>query len=380
MELAELCESVVLCLCGLYGTGEPMATRKVVCMRTNRWLAGMGVAFLLVGTWVPMAEGVDLSNGPLPAVPVPPDNPQTDAKIRLGMALYFEPRLSADNTISCATCHNPKTGWANTTSTDTGIGKQVGDRNSGTILNAAYMQFQFWDGRAGSLEEQALGPIHNPVEMGETLENVVRKLNAIPGYREMFRDVFGTDVTTDGIAKAIAAFERTIVSGPSPYSRYLAGDRKAMSRSAIRGMALFNGKGHCTACHSGPTFSDQGFHNLGVGMDAETPNPGRQKVTGSAGDLGRYKTPSLLNVAVTPPYLHDGSEKTLMAVMELYNRGGVPNPNLDPQMLPLSLTKRQMQDLVAFMEALTGTYPVMEAPPLPPDDAQAANAGEGGAK
>jgi cytochrome c peroxidase len=334
-------------------------------MRRVRWLAGLGLVLLAMTPLSLAAGGGFLANGTLPAVPIPPDNPQTDAKTRLGMALYFDTRLSGDNSISCATCHNPKTGWANVTPTDTGIGKQVGDRNSGTIIDSAYMKFQFWDGRAGSLEEQALGPIHNPIEMGETLTNVVKKLNAIPGYRDMFKEVFGTAATTDGIAKAIAAFERTIVSGPSPFDRYLAGDKKAMSASAIRGMDLFNGKGHCTACHSGPAFSDQGFHNLGVGMNVPKPSLGRQKVTSDPKDFGRFKTPGLRNVAVTAPYLHDGSEKTLMDVVKFYDRGGTPNPNLDPQMLPLNLTAREMKDLVAFMEALTGTFPVMDAPPLP---------------
>lgn len=326
-----------------------------------------------------MASGGFLSNGPLPAVPIPVDNPQTDAKIRLGMALYFDARLSADNSVSCATCHNPKTGWANVTPTDTGVKKQVGDRNSGTIIDSAHMLFQFWDGRAGSLEEQALGPIENPIEMGETLDNVIKKLNDIPAYREMFEQVFGTGATKDNIAKAIASFERTIISGPAPFDRYLAGDLTAMNTSAIRGMELFNGKGHCTACHSGPTFSDQGFHNLGAGMDAAKPNPGRQKVTKNPKDLGRYKTPGLRNVALTAPYLHDGSEKTLMDVIKFYDRGGVQNPNLDPQMLPLHLTEREMKDLVAFMEALTGTFPLLEAPPLP-GIAVSAKKEEGGSK
>jgi cytochrome c peroxidase len=349
-------------------------------MRRIRSIACLGVAILVIGPGCSTAAGGFLANGPLPPVPVPPDNPQTDAKIRLGRALYFETLLSADNTISCATCHKPETGWANVTPTDTGIGKQVGGRNSGTIVNSAYMTFQFWDGRAGSLEEQALGPIHNPIEMGETLTNVVRQLNAIPGYRQMFQEVFGSEATSDGIAKAIAAFERTIVSGPSPYSRYLAGEKQAMSPAAIRGMKLFKGKGHCMACHSGPTFSDQGFHNLGVGMKVEKPNPGRQEVTRDPKDFGRYKTPLLLNVAVTAPYLHDGSEKTLLDVMKFYNRGGVPNANLDPQMLPLNLTDREMRDLVAFMDALTGTFPVVGAPPLPPDSARTAATAEGGVK
>jgi len=314
----------------------------------------------------PGAEGQFLANTQLGPPPIPADNPQTDAKIRLGQALYFDPRLSADNTISCATCHDPKTAWANHNPTDTGIGGQVGDRNSGTILDSAHMKFQFWDGRAASLEEQALGPIHNPIEMGETLENVVRKLEAIPWYRDMFFTVFGTGVTTDGIAKAIAAFERIVVSGPSPYDRYLAGDREAMGPAAVRGLRLFNGKGHCTPCHSGPAFSDQSFHNLGVGMDSAHPDLGREKHTGDPLDRGKFKTPGLRNVALTGPYLHDGSEATLMEVIELYNRGGVPNSDLDPLMLPLSLTSREKQDLVAFLEALTGTLPAIEAPPLPP--------------
>ncbi len=313
------------------------------------------------------AGGGFLSNGPLPPVPVPPDNPQTDAKVRLGAQLYFDPRLSADNTISCATCHKPDAAWANHDPTDTGIKGQVGGRNSGTILDSAYMRFQFWDGRAGSLEEQALGPIHNPIEMGETLENVVKKLNAIPGYRAQFKEVFGTDVDTDGIAKAIAAFERTVVSGPSPYDRYLLGEKSAMSAAAVRGMNLFNGKAHCTPCHSGPAFSDQSFHNLGVGMGKPNPDLGREAHTKNPADRGKFKTPGLRNVALTGPYLHDGSAKTLMDVVGVYDRGGEANPDLDPLMLPLRLTASEKADLVAFMEALTGTLPAIKKPALPED-------------
>lgn len=323
------------------------------------------------------AQGQYLANGLVPPVPIPADNPPTDTKVRLGAQLYFDTRLSADNTISCATCHAPETGWANHDATDTGIGGQVGGRNSGTIIDSAYMRFQFWDGRAGSLEEQALGPIHNPIEMGETLENVVRKLNAIPGYKQQFNAVFGTDVTTDGIAKAIAAFERTIVSGPSPYDRYLMGDKTAMSPAAIRGMELFNGKAHCTPCHSGPLFSDQSFHNIGVGMDKPDPDLGREAVTKNPKDRGAFKTPGLRNVALTHPYLHTGAEKTLMDVVEYYNTGGIMNSNLDPLMLPLQLTQREKEDLVAFMEALTGTVPVVTAPALPPD-AAAQGSSQGG--
>ncbi len=338
-----------------------------------RWLALVVVVLALVlpaqVTQPPPARagGPILANGAPGPVPVPPDNPQDDAKVRLGAQLYFDTRLSADNTISCGTCHDPRTGWANPHATDTGIRGQVGGRNSGTIVDAAYMRFQFWDGRAGSLEEQALGPIHNPIEMGETLENVIRKLNAIPGYKRQFNEVFGADATTDGIAKAIAAFERTVISGPSPYDRYLMGDKTALSPAAVRGMELFNGKAHCTPCHSGPLFSDQSFHNIGVGMDKSEPDVGREAVTKNPDDRGAFKTPGLRNVALTHPYLHTGSEKTLMDVVDYYNKGGIMNANLDPLMLPLQLTRREKEDLVAFLEALTGSVPVIQAPALPPD-------------
>lgn len=298
-------------------------------------------------------------------VAVPADNPQTAAKIALGAQLYFDPRLSADNSISCATCHDPETAWANHGATDTGIRKQVGGRNSGTILDAAYMEYQFWDGRAASLEAQALGPIQNPIEMGESIDHVVAKLNAIPGYRAQFQTVFGTDVTPDGIAKSIAAFERTVVTGPSPYDRYLAGEPAALSPAATRGLEVFNGKGRCAVCHTGEILSDQSFHNLGVGMTAPKPDLGREVVTKDRGDRGRFKTPSLRNVALTWPYLHDGSERSLDAVIELYNRGGVPNANLDAWMTPLGLGAAEKADLRAFLEALTGSLPKIAKPALP---------------
>ena len=298
-------------------------------------------------------------------MPTPADNPQTDAKIALGRQLYFDGRLSANNEISCATCHNPKNGWAGHDAVDTGIGGKTGDRNSGTIVNSGYMKFQFWDGRAGSLEEQALGPIHNPVEMGESLDNVVRKLNAIPGYKKKFQEVFHSDVTTDGIAKAIASFERTIVSGPSPYDRAAGGEKAALSAEAMHGMQIFNGKGGCVACHSGPLFSDQSFHNIGVGMAAAKPDIGREAVTKDPKDRGRFKTPGLRNIANTYPYMHDGQTKTLEAVVEFYDKGGVPNPNLDPLMKSLGLTDAEKKYLVAFLQELTGPEPLVTAPELP---------------
>lgn len=305
------------------------------------------------------------ANPALPPVPIPPDNPQTDAKVALGRQLFFDPRLSADDTISCGTCHEPEHAWANHNPVDIGIRGKKGARNSGTILDTAYMDFQFWDGRARTLEEQALGPIHNPVEMGSTLDDVVRKLGAIEGYRTQFKAVFGAEVTTDGIAKAIAAFERTVLSGPSPHDRYVAGDRSAMPPSAVRGLRLFNGKARCRTCHGGPMLSDQGFHNIGVGMDRPEPDIGREAVTKDPKDRGRFKTPSLRNVALTWPYMHDGSFRSLADVVAFYDAGGVRNLTLDIFVMPLELTDDEQKDLVAFLEALTGSLPTIDRPGLP---------------
>jgi cytochrome c peroxidase len=328
----------------------------------------VGTMLVLYSSLAPLdvsAQSTPAAGGPLPPMPIPADNPQSDAKVQLGRQLYFDGRLSANNEISCATCHDPKTGWAGHDATDTGVEGRVGNRNSGTIVNSGYMKYQFWDGRASSLEEQALGPIHNPVEMGETLENVVRKLNAIPGYKHQFQEIFHSDVTTDGIAKAIASFERTIVSGPSPYDRFLEGEKKALSAEALRGMEIFNGKGTCVACHGGPLFSDQSFHNLGIGMNAAKPDVGREAVTKDPKDRAKFKTPGLRNVANTYPYMHDGQTPTLEAVIELHNKGGIPNSDLDPLIKPLGLTETEKNDLIAFLKALTGPEPVVNAPKLP---------------
>lgn len=300
-------------------------------------------------------------------VKVPDDNPMTEEKIELGKQLYFDKRLSKDNTISCASCHDPKKGWSNGEPVATGIGGQKGGRSSPTILNAAYYRFQFWDGRSGSLEEQALGPIQNPIEMGETLENVEKKLNAIPGYKEQFQKVFGTDVTSENIAKAIASFERTILSGNAPYDKYEAGDKDALSESAERGMKLFFGKANCSACHAGPNFTDNAFHNIGVGMDAEEPDTGRVAISKLGGDTGSFKTPGLRDIAQSAPYMHDGSLKTLEAVVEHYDKGGIPNEFLDEELFPLELTDEEKKDLVTFLkEGLASeNYPDVEPPELP---------------
>lgn len=312
------------------------------------------------------AQGQFFANGLLPPVPIPIDNPQTDAKINLGKQLYFDKRLSRDNSVACVSCHRPDAGWADTGPTSEGVGHKRGGRNSPSVLNSGYFVPQFWDGRALHLEKQAVGPVQNPLEMDLTPAEVEERLNGIPGYVQAFQAVFGSKPTLELTAKAIAAFERTVVSTNSPYDKYLQGEPGAMDKAAVRGMKLFNGKGHCSACHSGPVFSDQRYHNLGIGYrDGKYADVGRYAVTKDAADMGAFRTPGLRSVALTPPYLHDGSEKTPEAVIELYDRGSVPNPNLDPLMLPLHLTAREKADLAEFLKALTGEPIQVTLPELP---------------
>jgi len=304
----------------------------------------------------------------LDAPPIPADNPMTEAKVELGKMLYFDKRLSRDGTVSCATCHDPKMAWADHRATSEGVDKQLGDRNSPTVLNAAYMPEQFWDGRAASLEEQALGPIENPVEMGHTIDELVKNLAAVPEYQKRFREVFGTEVNKDGIVKAIAAFERTILTGNSPYDKYKAGDTSAMTAQQIRGMELFNGKGECATCHTPPTFSNGKYYNAGIGSDKPNPDPGRKKHTNKDADEGKFRVPHLRNVADTAPYFHDGSVATLAEAVRIMATGGIDNPRLSPVFKGLKevqFTDEEIADLTAFLEALSGEYPIVEAPELP---------------
>ncbi len=291
--------------------------------------------------------------GNQPPVLAPVDNPQTAAKILLGKKLYFDTRLSKDNTISCASCHSPALGWSDAGPTSTGIDNQKGGRRAPPVSNSAYSPLQFWDGRAPSLEEQAKGPVANPIEMGNTHEVMIRSLNDIPGYVEEFKAVFGTTpVTVDQVAQAIAAYERTIVTTDSPFDRYVRGNDDALTPLEKKGLEIFNGKGHCTACHWGSNFSDGRFHNLGVKPAAgEKPDEGRYAVTKNANDMGAFKTPTVRDAAARPPYMHNGTEKTLEDVMALYHRGGGDDDdNLDPLMVPLGLSQKEVKALVAFVK------------------------------
>lgn len=297
---------------------------------------------------------------------IPADNPLTTAKVELGKKLYFDPRLSADGSVSCARCHKLEHGFADDTPFSDGVKGQLGDRNSPTVLNRLYSKAQFWDGRAASLEAQALGPVQNPVEMANTLPLMVSSLDKIAGYKPDFEKAFGSaEITADRVGKAIASFERTLLSGNSAFDRFQAGDTSAISESAKRGFAVFMSKGNCAQCHPLPNFTDEEYHNLGVGMNKPNPDLGRYKVTKNEEDKGAFKTPTLRDVANTGPYLHDGSGETIEAVVALVGRGGGRNPNLDPKVKPLRLTKKEQADLVEFLKALTGEPLKVTEPALP---------------
>ena len=326
-------------------------------------------------------------------------NPLTRAKIELGRQLYFDTRLSADNTVSCASCHHPDEGYGRHTQFGVGIGGQKGGRNSPISYNRILSDLQFWDGRAGTLEDQAVGPIQNPIEMGNTHAAAVATLQKIPGYVAQFEAVFGAKkITIEHVGQALATFERVLVTGPTPFDyaeqvrpyeklskddlESLAEDNPAgfkkyqaamaaakanpLSESARRGRELFfSEKVNCAACHVGANLADEKYHNLGVGMTAKEPDLGRFVVTKQDEDWGAFKTPTIRNVALSAPYMHDGGLKTLEEVVEHYDKGGIPNKNLSKKIVKLNLTPQQKTDLVEFMKACTGTFPVVESKRLP---------------
>jgi len=310
----------------------------------------------------------------LPPIPIPPDNPPTEETIALGRRLYYDPGLSADGTVSCATCHAPDLSFRDGKALSNGVAGQLGSRRAPTVVNAAYNTLQFWDGRAPSLEKQAEGPLTNPVEMANTLEGVVNYVQSDPKYRALFARAWGTkEITIDLVTRSIGSFERTVVIGNSPFDRfYYRGDKKALSPAAQRGLKLFlnQKKGNCSVCHvigkRYALFTDNKFHNVGVGADTSGnfEDVGRYVQTKSASDMGAFKTPTLRNIAKTAPYMHDGSLATLKDVVDHYVGGGTSNPHLDKEIHALAfLTFNERADLKAFLESLTGTLPPNVGPP-----------------
>ncbi|MBP85536.1 MAG: cytochrome-c peroxidase [Planctomycetaceae bacterium] len=309
--------------------------------------------------------GADPALAPLPkSVTAPAGNPTTAAKVELGKLLFFDPRLSGDNKMSCATCHVPDKAFGDGLPRGKGANNKTLSRNSQTVLNVGFYSTFFWDGRAKSLEEQALGPIESPDEMNQNINELVGELTAIPAYTGRFQKVFGEEIKAENIAKALAAFQRTLVTRNSPLDRYLAGDEDALSALAKQGLELFRGEADCIRCHHGPLLSDGKFYRLGVGLQ----DNGRGAITGKRDDLYKFRTPSLRDVARTGPYMHDGSLKTLFDVVQFYYRDaasrGPEGLKLDVEPL-LGQSFSEIDAIVEFLRSLDGELPKVVAPKLP---------------
>jgi len=291
------------------------------------------------------------------AVVIPADNPLTNEKVELGRLLVFDKRLSQDNTIACMSCHLAKFAFTDGKPVATGIRGQKGGRSAPASFNRVFSTAQFWDGRAATLEDQSIGPFTNPIEHGfANYDVMMAKMMKIAGYRKLFKQAFGDDnITIGNVGKAIASFQRTILSGNSPADRFDQGQEAgAISAEAQHGLLLFREKARCTKCHSGFNFTDEKFHNLGLGWDDNKVDLGRYMVTKNAEDIGAFKTPTLREVARSAPYTHDGRFKTLEEVVNFYNKGGVKNPHQDPLIIPLELTDEEKRDLVQFLHTLNG--------------------------
>jgi cytochrome c peroxidase len=310
--------------------------------------ACVAVALTTLSASPPVPLGLDLYR------PAPVDNPLTRAKIALGRRLFHERRLSRDGSLSCAGCHDPNRAFTNGGRTGRGINGARGVRNVPTLINRAWGSSHFWDGRAATLEQQALGPILNATELGGSPDAVVGLVRSAD-YRPRFVAAFGRDPTMPDVAAALASYVRTIVSGDSAYDRFVAGDARALGGSARRGFDLFRTRAHCVNCHAGPLLSDERFHNTGIAWrTGALTDEGRFRVTHVGADRGAFKTPTLREVARTAPYMHDGSVQSLDAVVDFYVRGGMPNPELDREIVPLDLSAAERKDLVAFLQSLTG--------------------------
>ncbi len=330
----------------------------------SRWLAVFLTIALSSAAHAETPQS-DSDFAPLPLkVTAPKDNPTTQTKVELGKKLFFDPRLSGDNRMSCATCHIPEKAYGDGLALSPGAGGRILERHTQSCLNVGFFKTFFWDGRAASLEEQALGPIQSAVEMNQDLDKLEVELAANPGYVAEFEKVFGTKPNRSGIAKSLAAFQRTLVTKPSPFDRYLAGEENALADDAKAGLELFRGEAGCIECHNGPLLSDGKYYRLGVSFKDE----GRAKVTGKKEDRYRFRTPSLRNISETGPYMHDGSQKTLEEVVEFYYRG-IPasGPDgLDPDTSAVAgRSFSEIPLLVEFMKSLTGKAPKVTPPELP---------------
>jgi cytochrome c peroxidase len=288
--------------------------------------------------------------------------------VELGKMLFFDPRLSKDASVACASCHDPERGWTDGAVLPTGVAGQRGHRHSPTLVNVAYLPHFFWDGRATRLEDVIPQAVENPVEMGISMADLAARLNAINGYRDAFDRTFAGEATPARISSAIAAFVRTIVSGDAPFDRFRRGHLDALSPAARRGHDIFFFQANCGSCHLDLNLTDGQFHNLGIGVEAADADPGRLAVSGDTlFDSNAFKTPTLREIARTAPYMHDGRFQSLDEVVAFYLQGGIMNAHLDAKMNTIPLSDREKADLIAFLkEGLSSeAYPQIAPPPLP---------------
>ncbi|MCY3630744.1 MAG: hypothetical protein OXI05_08995 [Bacteroidota bacterium] len=295
-------------------------------------------------------------------LPIPDHNPLTRDKVLLGQQLFFDPLLSIDSTVSCATCHSPNTFFADGQVISRGVGGRLGMRNTPSLINIAYHKLFFWDGGSITLEHQVFGPLQNPDEMGLDLASVLQRLESIPAYREAFEDIFGEVPSLRGLTQALGAYQRTLLSGGTRYDSYEAGDRMALTPAEKRGHRLFEGKAGCIHCHNGFLLTNLVFENNGLSISKE--DSGRARVTGLKEDYGKFKVPSLRNVTQTAPYMHDGQMATLSDVIDHYDQGGGGARGQSPLIQPLDLEDDEQADLEAFLHSLTDTtvFAGIEAP------------------
>jgi len=297
------------------------------------------------------------------SIPFPKDNPYTPEKAALGKKLYFDTRLSVSSAQSCGSCHSPSFGWGDGLEVGVGFGMHKLGRHSPTVVNAAWSSIFMWDGRLPTLEDQALGPIQSAGEMNMPLDKLMARLEAIPEYKPMFDKVFPQEsITPKAVGKAIATYERTIVSEPAPFDAWIEGDEKAISEEAKRGFAVFNAKAQCAACHEGWNFTNEGFQDIGL----TSSDVGRgEYLPGVVKMQHAFKTPSLREITRRGPYMHDGSMATLEQVVDHYDRGGVDRPSRSDLMQPLHLTAQEKSELVAFLKTLSSNLTPTAAPVLP---------------
>jgi cytochrome c peroxidase len=292
---------------------------------------------------------------------IPEDNPLTTASVQLGKALFFDPRLSRDGTVSCVTCHLPELAFSDGAALSTGIDGRMGVRNSPSLGNVAYHADLFRDGGVPTLEQQVIAPIHDPVEMDHDIQVAAAALREVEPYKRLSMLAYGRPLDAWVLSRAIANYERTLISGWSRWDRWMNGEATAMTDAEVRGWQLFSSAElNCTACHGGFDFSDHGFHNIGQYLEYE--DPGRERISLQAGDFGKFKTPSLRNVARTPPYMHDGTMATLEEVLDHFASGGLPHPNRSPLLQTFVLDAQEKADLVAFLNALNDERSLDQVP------------------